>query len=113
VPQNDEFLRQIKPEYDFILALSLTKWIHLNNGDEGIKRFFKKIYLNLTVNGSLLLEPQSWTSYKKKAKLSVSFIILFFQLYSGPHHFLKVHLNKLLHLYCDFPKATFRIPSYC
>jgi 7SK snRNA methylphosphate capping enzyme len=43
----------------------------LNWGDDGIKRFFKKIYLNLHPGGHLLLEPQSWASYKKKAKLTV------------------------------------------
>ena len=78
VPQNDDYSNQTKSEYDFVLALSITKWIHLNNGDEGVKRFFKKIYLNLNINGSLLLEPQSWTSYRKKAKLNVSFNFLVF-----------------------------------
>ncbi len=77
MPQNDDYSNQIRSEYDFVLALSITKWIHLNNGDEGIKRFFKKIYLNLNINGSLLLEPQSWTSYKKKAKLNVIILNLF------------------------------------
>lgn len=76
VPHGDDYLNEIKPEYDFILALSITKWIHLNNGDEGIKRFFKKIYLNLNTNGCFLLEPQSWTSYKKKSKLTVSYLSL-------------------------------------
>lgn len=78
MPQSDDYVNQIKSEYDFVLALSITKWIHLNNGDEGIKRFFKKIYLNLTVNGALLLEPQSWVSYKKKAKLNVRFLLISF-----------------------------------
>ena len=32
------------PEYDTILLLSTTKWIHLNFGDEGIKRVFKRIH---------------------------------------------------------------------
>ena len=72
MPKCDEDLSNVKSEYDFILALSITKWIHLNNGDAGLKRFFKKIYLNLNTNGYLLLEPQSWDSYKKKAKLTVS-----------------------------------------
>jgi len=37
----------IREEYDVILALSISKWIHLNWGDEGIKRFFKRTFKNL------------------------------------------------------------------
>lgn len=46
-----------------ILALSITKWIHLNNGDAAIKLFFSKCFYSLKRGGSLLLEPQSWESY--------------------------------------------------
>jgi len=37
----------IREEYDVILALSISKWIHLNWGDEGIKRFFKRTFKHL------------------------------------------------------------------
>ena len=60
------------PEYDTILALSLTKWIHLNWGDAGIKRFFRRIYNHLRPGGRLVLEPQPFGSYAKKKKLTVS-----------------------------------------
>ena len=73
VPDSESSLCSVRSEHDFILALSITKWIHLNNGDDGIKRFFKKVFLNLNPGGSFLLEPQSWNSYKKKAKLTVSY----------------------------------------
>ncbi|XP_064382300.1 probable RNA methyltransferase Y17G7B.18 isoform X1 [Halichondria panicea] len=57
-------------EYDTILALSLTKWIHLNWGDDGIKMFFRKIYNHLRPGGRLILEPQPYTSYSRKKKLA-------------------------------------------
>ncbi|NEJ83251.1 hypothetical protein GR268_43015 [Rhizobium leguminosarum] len=86
--------------------MSVTKWIHLNWGDEGIKTLFRKIHdllnegaqepqlpihiesfvclvnletriLGLTegafyivIGGVLILEPQEWKSYMKKAKLT-------------------------------------------
>lgn len=56
--------------YDTVLALSVTKWIHLNWGDEGIKRFFKKIYDHLRPGGHLILEPQPFSSYSKKKNLT-------------------------------------------
>ena len=47
VLESDELLDVIQPEYDTILCLSTTKWIHLNFGDEGIKRAFKRMYAQL------------------------------------------------------------------
>lgn len=63
----------MKEEYDVIMALSITKWIHLNWGDAGIKRFFKRVYRHLRPGGLFILEAQGFETYKKRAKLTASF----------------------------------------
>ncbi|XP_076359147.1 LOW QUALITY PROTEIN: putative RNA methyltransferase Y17G7B.18 [Tachypleus tridentatus] len=47
VLESDELLEAQQPEFDCILCLSLTKWIHLNWGDEGLKRVFQRMYAQL------------------------------------------------------------------
>lgn len=64
---------ELTEKYDTIICLSTTKWIHLNFGDEGIKRLFDKVYRSLRINGVFILEPQEWRSYKKKQTFSVEF----------------------------------------
>lgn len=70
VLESDELVDLQHEEYDVIMALSLTKWIHLNFGDNGLKRFFRRIFKHLRPGGRLILEPQPWSSYKKKKKVS-------------------------------------------
>ncbi|KAI8899858.1 Bicoid-interacting protein 3-domain-containing protein [Globomyces pollinis-pini] len=56
--------------YDVVMALSITKWIHLNNGDGGLRHFFNKVYKSLRKGGLFILEPQSLDGYEKRSKLS-------------------------------------------
>ncbi|PWY97327.1 Bin3-domain-containing protein [Testicularia cyperi] len=49
--------------YDMVLALSLTKWIHIHHGDAGLLRFFARISRCLRPGGILILERQEWKSY--------------------------------------------------
>ena len=60
----------VTPEFDTIMCLSTTKWIHLNFGDEGLKRVFRRIYAQLRPGGTFILESQAFCTYRKKKKLT-------------------------------------------
>lgn len=54
---------------DIILGFSITKWIHLNYGDDGISQFFSKVYRTLGTGGIFVLEPQLWETYGKAKRV--------------------------------------------
>ncbi|GAB0097148.1 7SK snRNA methylphosphate capping enzyme bin3 [Sergentomyia squamirostris] len=78
VLKDESLLGADTQQYDLIMCLSVTKWIHLNFGDVGLKMAFKRMFNQLRPGGKLILEAQNWASYKKKKRLTVSFHIDFF-----------------------------------
>ena len=68
--------------YDTITCLSVTKWIQLTKGDEGVRTLFRKAYSMLRDEvkscgernefgtGVFILEPQPWKSYRRRSKLT-------------------------------------------
>ncbi|KAI8352493.1 Bicoid-interacting protein 3-domain-containing protein [Blakeslea trispora] len=59
---------KVERTFDTILALSITKWIQLHGGDEGLKDFFRKIYDSLVPGGVFILEPQEFSTFQRRAK---------------------------------------------
>lgn len=55
------YLKQFnRIRFDAVFALSLTMWIHLNNGDDGLNEFLGQV-CNLA--DLLIVEPQPWKCY--------------------------------------------------
>ncbi|GAA5874990.1 hypothetical protein JCM8547_002143 [Rhodosporidiobolus lusitaniae] len=55
-------------QFDVISLFSVTKWLHLHHGDEGMQRLFRALYDFLPVGGIVVVEPQEWDNYKSAVK---------------------------------------------
>ncbi|CAG8460390.1 1241_t:CDS:2 [Paraglomus occultum] len=82
-------------KFDTICLFSVSKWIHLYHGDEGIKRCFRKIYESLNDNGIFLFEPQEYKSYKKYKKISEITLENYNNIKFRPEHFHKYLMDEL------------------
>lgn len=87
VLDRDELVDAQTPEYDVVLCLSLTKWVHLNWGDEGLKRMFRRIYRHLHPGGILILEPQPWSTYAKRKTLTETTYKNYYRIQLKPEQF--------------------------
>ncbi|KAG9455052.1 hypothetical protein H6P81_007956 [Aristolochia fimbriata] len=82
-------------QYDTILCLSVTKWIHLNWGDDGLITLFAKIWNLLRPGGTLILEPQPWSSYKRNRLVSEVASMNFKNILLEPSCFPEILLDKI------------------
>ncbi|KAI0346784.1 Bin3-domain-containing protein [Trametopsis cervina] len=55
--------------YDVVIAFSVSKWIHLNGGDDGLMQFFRRVHSVLKPGGTFVFEPQEWDGYAKARRM--------------------------------------------
>uniref|UniRef100_A0A0D9XAC2 RNA methyltransferase n=1 Tax=Leersia perrieri TaxID=77586 RepID=A0A0D9XAC2_9ORYZ len=82
-------------QYDTIVCLSVTKWIHLNWGDDGIINLFVKIWRLLRPGGVFIMEPQPWTSYRRNRLVSEVAKENFNTIQIYPDKFREILLDKI------------------
>lgn len=58
-------LERNKSCFDMVFCFSVTMWIHLNHGDEGLRNFLRYI---ASITDFLLIEPQPWHCYQTAAR---------------------------------------------
>jgi 7SK snRNA methylphosphate capping enzyme len=67
-PSTAELTGSHSSSFDTILALAVTKWVHLNGGDPALLAFFRKVHGVLCPGGVFIMEAQPWSSYLKRVE---------------------------------------------
>ncbi|XP_044471109.1 probable RNA methyltransferase At5g51130 [Mangifera indica] len=96
--QQENFVHSQHPlqsQYDTILCLSVTKWIHLNWGDDGLITLFTRIWRLLHPGGIFVLEPQPWRSYEKNRRVSQTTAANYQNIVYHPEQFQEILLDKI------------------
>lgn len=74
-------------KYDVVSCLSVTKWIHLTEGDSGLMTLFQIIYRLTSPGGRAIIEYQPWSSYLNNKKTSATTLRVFDTLQIRPENF--------------------------
>lgn len=81
--------------YHTILCLSVSKWIHLNWGDDGLITLFSRVWKLLHPGGIFILEPQPWESYYKNRLVSEVTQSNYLDIKIYPDSFQEILLDKI------------------
>ncbi|KAL3626500.1 hypothetical protein CASFOL_030049 [Castilleja foliolosa] len=81
--------------YHAILCLSVTKWIHLNWGDDGLITLFWRVWKLLLPGGVFIVEPQPWSSYYNNRLVSETATTNYKNIQISPVDFQDILLDKI------------------
>lgn len=81
--------------YHAILCLSVTKWVHLNWGDDGLITLFWRVWKLLQPGGVFILEPQPWSSYYNNRLVSEISAANYKNIQISPEDFQDILLDKI------------------
>lgn len=84
-----------EPKYDTIICLSVSKWVQLNWGDEGLISLFAKAWKYLRPGGVFILEPQPWKSYSNNRHVSEAARDNYQNIKIYPEDFQEILLDKI------------------
>jgi 7SK snRNA methylphosphate capping enzyme len=60
----------VEGRYDVVSCFSVTKWVHLNGGDERLLSLFCRLYNLVRRGGRVIIEYQPWKSYENNKNTS-------------------------------------------
>ena len=65
-PQLEEYLTsQDRAKFDLVSLFSVTMWVHINHGDEGLRELVRRV---AGMARFVLVEPQPWKCYQTAAR---------------------------------------------
>ena len=65
-PQLERYLAsQQRDKFDLVSVFSVTMWVHINHGDEGLREFVRRV---VGLARFVLVEPQPWKCYQTAAR---------------------------------------------
>lgn len=82
-------------KFEVIFCMSVTKWIHLQQGDQGILSFFRLVHRALYPDGVFILEFQHWKSYLNTRSKSLEYKAAIPLLNIRPDDFEDILLNQV------------------
>ncbi len=82
-------------KYDAVLCLSVVKWVHLNEGDEGLLAFFHRLFQLVRHGGVVVFEFQPWKSYVNNKGVTEHIKANFNSLRIRPEHFAEILVSQV------------------